>query len=525
MEQELTELLTSQLDRLYRFAYNRLHDEFAAEDLTQDIVETAIRSYHKIDDPDRRIPWLWGIARNVYLRSVSAKSRRETPSEDVIMIIDSVGVSYETPETDLIRREETANLRRAVSYLSKMYRDVCVMHWLEEKDYNTIARELGIPLSSVKWRLNQSKVRLKEEIMKMEYMENGYRKAVKLYMNMGGWCGHEGPLGLYDGADTAISGLLAKNICVAAYERPKNVTEIASEIGCAAEYIEDALASLIKPRCVCLMKDRYQTMFPIWSENACREIFTDGFELCLEYADAIIDTLFSLGNEIKHIGFLGSDRPFEKMLLMMIHILGRESMNDFFDTENLPFESQIDGDRKWYLLGMLSDPRNFYKSHGFGMNTFGCMNGDVLECYIASEYTDDKRSYNQNMLEQFYRFYNEGILPEEYFCAKLVENGKFRKNGDTYEIIVPIISYERGEYGKLKEILAPVLERINELQKKLFTRSRTLMKKYIPDHIASQRKFFESYCAHGAWENAVFNRLVERGYEITQDMATCFIVK
>ena len=39
MDNELTELLSAQLDRLYRFAYNRLHDEGAAEDLTQDIVE------------------------------------------------------------------------------------------------------------------------------------------------------------------------------------------------------------------------------------------------------------------------------------------------------------------------------------------------------------------------------------------------------------------------------------------------------------------------------------------------------
>jgi len=525
MDNELTQLLTSQLDRLYRFAYNRLHDEGAAEDLTQDIVECAIRAYHKIDDPDRRIPWLWGIARNVYLRTVSAKSRRETPSEDVIMIIDSTGVSYETPETDVIRREECANLRRAVSYLSKMYRDVCVMHWLEEKDYRTIAEELGIPLSSVKWRLNQSKVRLKEELMKMDYMENGYRKAVKLYMNMGGWVGHEGPLGLYDGADTALSGLLAQNICIAAYEKPKNVTEIASEIGCAADYIEDALAALVEARCVTQTKDRYQTNFPILDATACQEIFVKGFKLCLEQADEIVDALLALGDEIKQIGFCGSEKPFGDLLCMMLHTLSCETMNDFFDVDNLPFTSLIDGDRKWYVLGMLSNPRDFYSSYGFGMNSAAYMNGDVKEICIVSEYTEDTRSYNQHMIEQFYRFYNEGICPEDYLCAKLVENGKLRRNGDTYEIIVPVISHERGEYAKLVEVLEPVRELVAKLQSELFERSCTLMKKYIPDHLASQRTFFNTYCAHGAWENAVFNRLVERGTKITQDMATCFIVK
>ncbi len=523
MDNELSELLTSQLDRLYRFAYNRLHDEGAAEDLTQDIVECAIRAYHKIDDPDRRIPWLWGVARNVYLRTVSAKSRRETSSEDVIMIIDSMGVNYETPETDLIRREECANLRRAVSYLAKMYRDVCVMHWLEEKDYNTIAEELGIPLSSVKWRLNQSKVRLKEELMKMDYMENGYRKAVKLYMNMGGYVEWSGELGNYDGADRALDNLLAQNICISAYESPKTVTEIASDIGCAADYIEDSLAELVKCQCVKQTKDKYQTMFPIWSREVFDDVFKKGFELCLSHADAIIDTLFSLADEIEAVGFTGSDRPFEKLLLTMLVVLGRETENDFFDTANLPFESHIESEKRWYILAYTG--QSGYENYCFGVNSSGGLNGDLVEYYIASEFTKDARAYNQDMFRALYEFYNSGKQPEDYLCAKLVENGKLRKNGDSYEIIVPVISHERGEYAKLVEVLAPVRELVAQLQNELFERSCTLMKNYIPDHLASQRTFFNSYCAHGAWENAVFNRLVERGVKITQDMATCFIVK
>ena len=525
MDNELTDLLTSQLERLYRFAYNRLHDEAAAEDLTQDIVECALRSYHKIDDPGRRIPWLWGVARNVYLRTIRAKSRCETASETeyVITVIDSMGVSYETPETALIQREECANLRRAVSYLSKMYRDVCVMYWLEEKDYNTIAEELGIPLSSVKWRLNQSKVRLKEELMKMDYMENGYRKAVKLSLNMGGYVEWSGELGNYDGADRAADNLLAQNICISAYESPKTVTEIASDIGCAADYIEDSLAELVKCQCVKQTKDRYQTMFPIWSREIADDVFKKGFDLCLSHADKILDTLYSLADEIRAVGFTGSDKPFEKLLLMLLVVLARETENDFFDTANLPFESHLESEKRWYILGFTG--RTEYENYCFGINSSGGLNGDLVEYYVASEFTKDARAYNQDMFRALYEFYCTGKMPEDYLCAKLVENGKFRRNGDSYEILVPVISHARGEYAKLAEVLAPVRELVTKLQNELFGRSCVLMKKYIPDHIASQRTFFNTYCAHGAWENAVFNRIVERGVKITQDMATCFIVK
>ncbi|MBR5313425.1 MAG: sigma-70 family RNA polymerase sigma factor [Clostridia bacterium] len=436
MDNELTDLLTSQIECLYRFAYNRLHDEAAAEDLTQDIVECALRSYHKIDDPDRRIPWLWGIARNVYLRTVTAKSRRETAedTENVIKIIDSAGISYETPETALIQREECANLRRAVSYLSKMYRDVCVMHWLEEKDYNTIAEELGIPLSSVKWRLNQSKVRLKEELMKMDYMENGYRRAVKLYMNMGGYVEWSGELGNYDGADEALHPLLAQNICISAYESPKTVTEIASDIGCAADYIEDSLAELVKCQCVKQTKDKYRTMFPVWSREVYDEVFKNGFDLCLTHADNILDTLYSLADEIRAVGFTGADKPFEKLLPMLLVVLSRETENDFFDTANLPFESHIESEKRWYILGFTG--RTEYENYCFGINSAGGMGGDLVEYYIASEFTKEARLFNQDLYRAVAEFCLTGKHPEDYLCAKLMENGRLRKNGDTYEINV-----------------------------------------------------------------------------------------
>ncbi len=522
------EILLSQLDRLYRFAYNRLHDEYAAEDLTQDIVEAALRSRHCPDDPERIVPWLWGIARNVYLRTVSAKSRNEIPTEDVAVITDPFGttVTWETPETALIRREDAANLRRAVSYLSKMYRDVCVAYWLEEKDYKTIAEELDIPLSSVKWRLNQSKVRLKEELMKMETMTNGYHRAQKLHLNMGGWVVHSGELGNYDGADKATETLLAQNICIAAYDAAKTVTELASELGCAADYIEDALTSLVETRCITQTKDRYRTNFPIWDEAACREIFTDGFNLCMESADKILDALLAVGEDVKNVGFTGADRPFEKLLLLAMELVAQQLPNDRFDADNLPFISLIDGGRKWYVLGTLADPNVFYVAQSFGRNSSSFhIGGELSEYTFETEFTKDTRTYNHEMIGQFYDFYTTGKLPDEYNLAKLLENGKLRKTEEGYEIAVPMISSERGEYAKLAEALEPVRTIVADLQNRLCARSADLMKKHIPAHLADQRKFFESYCAHGAWENAVYTRMVARGIPITQDMACCLIVK
>jgi len=42
---ELHDVLCENLDRLYRFAYNRTRDAYKAEDLTQEIALSAMRSY------------------------------------------------------------------------------------------------------------------------------------------------------------------------------------------------------------------------------------------------------------------------------------------------------------------------------------------------------------------------------------------------------------------------------------------------------------------------------------------------
>ena len=159
MRDELDKLIEQELDRLYRFVYRRVGDSYRAEDITQEIVLQAYRSYPRLRDRERLTAWLWGIANHMVARSYHASPEVST---DEITIIDLAGASYETPATEYLRRQDILRVRRALSYLAKTYRDVCVMYYLEDKDYNTIARELNIPLSSVKWRLNQSKSQLRE---------------------------------------------------------------------------------------------------------------------------------------------------------------------------------------------------------------------------------------------------------------------------------------------------------------------------------------------------------------------------
>ena len=77
----------------------------------------------------------------------------------------------------------------------------------------------------------------------MDYMEKGYHKAVDLTVSVAGYEANGESLA---SINETMKSLLAKNICLSAYKKPKNVTEISSKLGVAADYVEFELEKLLK---------------------------------------------------------------------------------------------------------------------------------------------------------------------------------------------------------------------------------------------------------------------------------------
>jgi len=517
---ELDNIIESELDRLYRFAYNRTHDSYKAEDITQDIVLNAYRAYPRLRDKSKTIPWLWGIARNIVMQSF--KPSIEIPTDDIV-IIDIVGISHETPESEYLRKSDILRVRKSISFLAKSYRDVCVMFYLEDKDYNMISKELGIPLSSVKWRLNQSKNQIREEFSKMDYMENGYRKAIPLKLYMGGYVGKWNPaLGNYDNADKALEGLLPQNICLDAYLNPKTVTELSSDLGVAADYVEEALKKLVDTQSMHQTGNKYQTMFPIWDETANHDVFDGNIEYAIAQTKDIVDTIYWLADKIKYAGFYGCEKGIDKLILFIIGYVCHNTEQNKFETDKLPFHGD---DKAWFFLASKGKEfcSRFFSRHG--ISSSGSMFG-LREFYFVQKYTNDNRSERTEEQKAFYNIYLGEPVNDDYSLSRLIESGKVVKENDhSYKITVPVISEEHGDVKRLAEILAPVFEKTNALQAKIYKRSCETVKKYIPKHISEQAEFFGSYCSHSILDTALFEELMLRNIEITTDMATWYTVK
>jgi len=504
MRDELDRLIEQELDHLYRYVYRRVRDSYRAEDITQDIILQAYRAYPRLRNQERLQAWLWGIASNMVARSYRASP--ET-SVDEITIIDLAGISYETPATEYLRRQDILRVRRALSYLARTYREVCVLYYLENKDYNTIARELNIPLSSVKWRLNQSKEQLKEELEKMDYMEHGYRKATPLYFNMGGWVGqYDKERGAYDNADKVLMGsLLAQNICQVAYREPKTVTEIASEMGVAADYIEAELERILPTQAMRKVGNRYQTMFPIWDEATCDDVFGGNVAMAREICHEAIDLIYACADDVAKIGFYGCDWGMDRLILVLLGYLCRHIEHNEFYTDALPF---VGNDKAWYILA--SSKRDSVPHFAVGINSAGSKIG-LREFSFVGEKLRDTRSMHSKEQQQMVAIYLGETPDQDEHLASLIENGKVTRDGDAFRLCIPVIDEKKGEGMRLREALAPAIAKLNDMQNSIYRRSMETVARSIPAHIADQRKFFGEYCCHCVPELALYEELVDRG--------------
>lgn len=74
MDKLLENLLTENLDKIHRFSFNKMKDSSRSEDLAHDIITEIICAYPKLRDNSKIAAWMWGVAKNVYLRTLYVNS-------------------------------------------------------------------------------------------------------------------------------------------------------------------------------------------------------------------------------------------------------------------------------------------------------------------------------------------------------------------------------------------------------------------------------------------------------------------
>jgi RNA polymerase sigma-70 factor (ECF subfamily) len=170
-EPAFTALYRRRQGAVYRFALQMTGSVVIAEDVTQEVFMELIEHGRRFD-PSRGAlrSFLYGIARNLVLRRIDKdghagpkygwESRLESGPEPAME--DFPGV--EDVLGDLTRQETIGQVRRAVSSLPAVYREVVVLCDLQDLSYGEAAEILDCPVGTVRSRLNRGRAMLAQKL-------------------------------------------------------------------------------------------------------------------------------------------------------------------------------------------------------------------------------------------------------------------------------------------------------------------------------------------------------------------------
>jgi RNA polymerase sigma-70 factor (ECF subfamily) len=129
-----------------------------AEELAQ---EALLTLWRKADyyDPQRAsvAAWLFTIARNLRIDAI----RKEQSAIAYALAVPAVEETHHSPEDDSEAAEREVRIREAVRVLPPEQMEVIRLSFFFDKPHAEIARELSLPLGTVKSRLRLAVARLK----------------------------------------------------------------------------------------------------------------------------------------------------------------------------------------------------------------------------------------------------------------------------------------------------------------------------------------------------------------------------
>jgi RNA polymerase sigma-70 factor (ECF subfamily) len=146
----------------YRVAQSIAGNE-SAEDVVQESLLLAFKALPSIEEPAKFASWLYAIVRRVALR-MSQRSRRERSQRidlDEALIEHSEAFARPLAPRDTF---EEAWVRAAVDALDEDHRLILKLRFYDEMPLARIADFLGLPLTTVKWRLHRAKQLLREKL-------------------------------------------------------------------------------------------------------------------------------------------------------------------------------------------------------------------------------------------------------------------------------------------------------------------------------------------------------------------------
>jgi RNA polymerase sigma-70 factor (ECF subfamily) len=161
---ELRDGLSALVPELRARAIRLTSDRAAAEDITQDCIERALRFADQYERGTNLRAWAFQILFSVFVTRWRRQRRERTALEQLATDPCAWTIPEAFLRPDAGGGAMSESTRRKLNALPPGFRDVVVMVDLEQRSYRDAARELGVPVGTVMSRLHRARKLLAEQM-------------------------------------------------------------------------------------------------------------------------------------------------------------------------------------------------------------------------------------------------------------------------------------------------------------------------------------------------------------------------
>ncbi|TPV96020.1 MAG: sigma-70 family RNA polymerase sigma factor [Myxococcales bacterium FL481] len=163
----LERLLVLALPRVKAYLFNKCSNVADAEDLTVDVLEKALRKAARVQAAQAFMPYIYGIARNVFLDYRARQSR--TPVG--VAPVELASPTTESPLSHLAKSDEQKLLLNALRSLPLRDQTLVELHFFGLHTHREIAEIMEIPPGSIGGHMQRIRRELEATMRAMEVGE------------------------------------------------------------------------------------------------------------------------------------------------------------------------------------------------------------------------------------------------------------------------------------------------------------------------------------------------------------------
>lgn len=478
------------IEPIFRFCCKRLSNRYDAEDLAGEIICHILdgMSKYQIESLDA---WVWRIACNRYARFIDSRNKNQailSCDDELFDIAD-----YSDSDEDNTR-EQYETVFRYLHTLSSEYKNIFVDYYIGELSVRNLARKYSLPETTIKWRLNVGRKKIKDRI--------GEDKMDKIYQRIN-WntavCN-----GNMD-SDAYLHTQIARAICLAAYEMPLTVEEISIRTGIPTMYIEDELPRLEYGDAICKVGSKYVTDFIIFSlknRKQTEDISASAVNMLADKFEAIFK---EAADKTGSVGFYGNDFGMDRLGYIVIPYMLRHKIRDVKNNrlklENGPYPPRKDGGYGWFIVEETADKNESSAEYSTGCNADSDENNPALQIYYywISKYFDYNVYHNngiRRMLEtDAIKNMTNGLIPKDALsdedAAYFVKNNLLKLSEDKLYLNIPYFTEE--QFAKFISLFDVTDEKTDELLAGWVGSVRKNFESFVPKHLHSQINQWMNY--------------------------------